>query len=119
MPKKILIAEDDQFINDLYRMNLQQAGYDVVVALNGVEAVRLINESPPDLLLLDLLMPKLDGHRVLEKIRSQGHKFPVIILSNLTEDMDEATRMSLGVSEYFVKSELDLSKLLVAVRQYL
>lgn len=120
MSKRILIAEDDAFLNKMYKLNLErEEECDVRFAENGEEAIIAMDEEQPELLLLDLLMPKVDGFAVLEHIREKGYDFPVIILSNLSQEIDQQKCMELGAKDYFVKSDMDLDELLDKVKRHL
>ena len=79
---KILIIEDEEELMELLRAKLSKEGYDVACAYDGEEGVNKINEYKPDLILLDIVMPKLDGYGVLEKMNDADIKIPVIIISN-------------------------------------
>ena len=88
--KKILIAEDDNFISLAYKNGITRAGFDVITALNGVEAIDKIKTEKPDLVLLDLMMPIKGGFDVLEELKITGivKKIPIIVLSNLGQTSD-------------------------------
>lgn len=119
MPKSLLIAEDDPFMSKMYRFNLQEEGMEVRIAADGQETIAAIEKQKPDLLLLDLLMPKVDGFEVLTHIKTKGYTFPVIILSNLSQEIDQQKCKELGAKDYFVKSEMDLADLSEKVKTYL
>jgi CheY-like chemotaxis protein len=111
--KRILIVEDDRFLRRACRARLEQQGYDIVTAQDGEEAVAAVREQIPDLVLLDLLMPRLNGVEVLRILRNdEGTRgVPVIILSNSSRQEDVDTIRSLGVAGYFVKANLSLQDL--------
>ncbi len=114
--KRILIVEDDRFLRRACRARLEQQGYHVLTAQDGEEAVTAARLENPDLVLLDLLMPKMSGLEVLRILRNdEGTRgMPVIILSNSSRQEDVDTIRALGISGYFVKANLslqDLSKL--------
>ena len=69
--KKIMIVEDDSFVMDIYQTKLTQAGFDVIEATNGMEAIKILEKANPNLILLDILMPYMDGMEVLEKIKKE------------------------------------------------
>ena len=119
MAHTILIAEDDPYIVKLYKLNLEQEGWNVVITTDGGEALKAIEAQKPDVLLLDLLMPKLDGYAVLEHIHEKGYDLPVIVLSNVSESIDQQKCKELGVSDYLTKSNIDLEELVAMVRKYL
>lgn len=95
----------------MYGINLQAPNRELEIAENGELAIRAIEKRQPDLLLLDLLMPIMDGFGVLKFIQEKGYKFPVIVLSNLAQDVDMKKCMELGAKDFFVKGDMDLWKL--------
>lgn len=108
--KKILIVEDDQYIRELYAMVLQKAGYDVVETPDGAAGVSEARKGGFDIILLDLMMPQLDGLGFLKELKKTPPKTsngPIIIMSNLAyiEAKDEA--QELGAKDFFVKADLD------------
>ena len=111
---KIALIEDDANIRKMYKMKLELSGYDVLVAEDGAKALDLIKKANPDLVLLDILLPKKDGFEVLKEIKDSTDKkvksIPVIMLSNLSnkEDIEEAKK--LGASDYFVKAKISLKE---------
>lgn len=119
MSKKILVAEDDQFLIKMYKINLEQEGLEITIAKNGEEAIAEMDKDQPALLILDLLMPKVDGFAVLEHVKEKGYTFPVIILSNLSQEVDQKKCEELGAVGYFVKSDTDIEDLVKKVKSYL
>ncbi len=122
MPKRILITEDDPYLAKLYSKHLSaEPGFAVEIVRSGEEAIAAIGKNPPDLLLLDLLLPGTDGFGVLEYVKSNPERFsfPVIILTNLGQEADIERGRKLGASDYLVKSDLYLTELAEKVRQYL
>jgi DNA-binding response OmpR family regulator len=117
--KKILIAEDDRFLATAYKIKLTKAGYEVKIAVDGVEALKALAEYVPDLVILDLIMPVKDGFAVLEELKKNDawKKIPVIVASNLgqKEDMEKATNM--GATDFVVKSDLSLENLIAKIRK--
>ncbi len=107
--KKIALIEDDINIGEMYKIKLELSGYSVVTAEDGKSGLKLIEKEKPDLVLLDILLPKKDGFEVLEEIKkSKDEKIksiPIIAMSNLSsnEDINEAKR--LGASDYLVKAK--------------
>jgi DNA-binding response OmpR family regulator len=114
MGKKIVLADDDELIAKAYKDGLTRAGYDVIVAHNGEEAIHKIRSEKPHLILLDLIMPKINGFKVLKMIKadSQLQSIPVIALSNLDQPSDVSDIYQLGGVDYMVKAELSLDRLL-------
>ena len=104
--KKILLVEDDEMLHNMYTQKFKSQGYDVVSAFNGSEGVKLAGEKKPDLILLDIIMPKMDGFVALKKIRKNPDtaKIPVIILTNLGQEDDIKKGKELGADDYFIKA---------------
>lgn len=105
---KIAIIEDDPVINQMYRMKFESEGFDVQVANNGQTGVDMVKAFSPDLVLMDLQMPQMDGAEALRLIREQPeHKeVPVMILTNLGEEEAPKELRKLGIHSYIVKADL-------------
>lgn len=114
----ILIAEDDQFLSKMYRMNVESPGWDVRFVEDGQAAIDALDESLPDLLLLDIMMPHVDGVGVLKHIQEKEYDLPVIVLTNLSQESDRARCLELGAKDFFVKSDMDLDELNSLIRKY-
>ena len=106
MKAKILIVEDDMAIQSMYKMKLNHEGYTVVVANDGAIGLNKALEEKPDLILLDLKMPNMDGEEMLIKLREDkwGEHASVVILTNISRDEAPQTLNSLGVMHYLVKA---------------
>lgn len=119
--KKILIVEDDEFLRSLAAKRLEKDGFEVAVAVDGETAVGAAKETRPDLVVLDLLLPGMDGFEVLEKLKADENlkAVPVIVFSNLgqREDIDRANY--LGAANFLVKSNFTLDDLLEKIRAQL
>ncbi|MBW3569160.1 response regulator [Candidatus Parcubacteria bacterium] len=117
---KVLLVEDEQVLSSAFKLVLEKAGYKVKTASDGMQALELTTAFKPDLILLDLLMPVMDGFEFLRKFNIQTPKSrPVIVvLSNLQDDKNIKMTKDLGVQEYIVKSELTPSSLVAIVRQH-
>ncbi len=104
--KHILYVEDDKFLYTVMEKVLREGGFKVTLARDGEEALEILDSVTPDLILLDILLPKLDGFGVLEKIREDPAKkgIPVIVLSNLGSKIDIEKAKEFGVYKYFVKA---------------
>ncbi len=100
--QKIAVVEDEQAISDIIKYNLQKEGYEVHVAYDGEAGVRLIQEVDPDLILLDIMMPKLDGLQVCKKVR-QTKETPIIMLTAKAEEIDKVVGLELGADDYMTK----------------
>jgi len=121
MKKTIMIVEDDSFVLDIYQTKLEQEGYDAVPAINGVEALKKLESEIPDLILLDIVMPYLDGLDVLKKIKEDERlkRVPVILLTNLSQKEQIEKGMGLGADDYLIKSHFTPSEVLAKVRNLL
>lgn len=119
--KKVLIAEDDKFLASAYRFKLDNAGFEVKIAFDGVETLELLKTFLPDILILDLVMPKKDGFAVLEEMKADEKikNIPVLIASNLEQNEDIERGMKMGVVSYIVKSNLSLDDLVVKIKSIL
>ena len=105
--RRVLLIEDDRFIADMYRIKLESEGWNVEVAADGEAGLRRAIEDPPALVLLDLLLPRMDGIEVLRQIRAadETHTVPVLILSNaLGLAGREQEARSLGIVDWVVKA---------------
>ena len=102
MAKTLLIMEDDSNIRELLRLYLEQEGYTIETATDGAEGMRAFKRIHPDLVLLDVMMPQMDGWQVIKEIRASS-KTPVIMLTARSEERDELQGFSLGVDEYISK----------------
>lgn len=103
MPKEtILIADDEANIRELARMYLEKEGYKVVTAVNGAEALVKVKETAPAMLVLDLMMPKLDGWEVCRRIRAEG-SLPILMLTARDDDIDKIVGLELGADDYLTK----------------
>jgi DNA-binding response OmpR family regulator len=114
MPKKICIIEDEKNIAEMYRVLFENEGYNVRCAYDGEEGLKLVEEFKPDLLLLDLMLPKVDGFEVLKTLqcRKITDRLMVCVLSNLDQRHDMERVYELGAKNYFVKSHITPRKLL-------
>lgn len=111
---RILIAEDELALNDLLQDALKMAGYETISARQGLEAVKLIREKMPDLVILDINMPLLDGFEVLKKIRAENNNIPIIVLTARDQKSDKVEGFKLGADD-FVTKPFGLEELLLRV----
>lgn len=102
MDKKVLIVEDEKPISDILRFNLEQEGYKVEAAFDGEEALKKVYQFQPDLMLLDVMLPKLDGFQVCRKIR-ENFNIPIIMLTAKEEEVDKVLGLELGADDYITK----------------
>ena len=119
MAKKVLIAEDEKAIAGALENKLKSSGFEVSVAGNGEEALNLLKENQFELLLLDLMMPKVDGYAVLESMQKEGNKTPVIVLSNLGQEEEIQKAKSFGAKDYFVKSNTPIAEIVEHINKVL
>ncbi len=117
----ILLVEDDADIASMFSMVLEQAGFKVEVVETGNETMASLNQSLPDLILLDLVMPDMDGYQVLEIIRNTKKlkQVPVYVFSNLTQDHEKEKALKLGAKDYLIKSDYTPKQLVAKVKQIL
>jgi DNA-binding response OmpR family regulator len=117
---RILLAEDDRFLRKAAETMLKRSGFTVIPAADGEEALRLAREHIPDLLLLDLIMPKMQGFDVLKELKGKPETagIPVIVLSNLGQDSDVQLARERGAHDYIIKSNIALEQLVERVRAF-
>ncbi len=120
MGKKILLVEDDKFLLKFFAARLKEEDFEVVLAEDGEEAVRKVKEEKPDLILLDLILPKKDGFAVLKEIKSdeKTKNIPVFVLSNLGQESDREKAKELGAVDYLVKVNFDLKEIIKKIKNY-
>jgi len=109
MAKKILIVEDEEVLLNLLKNKLSEAGYEVYSALDGQEGIKAIKEIVPDLVLLDLIMPKMSGFELLEKMQEDDSikPIPVVIISNSGQPVELEKAKQLGARDWLIKTEFD------------
>lgn len=121
MNQKILLVEDDQFLSEIYIAKFQDAGFEVIVAQDGYEAIRRAKESRPAILLLDLVMPTMDGFDVLRAAKNDHEigNIPIIVLSNLGEEEDVRKGIELGAEDYLIKAHYTPTEVVAKVKSIL
>lgn len=119
--KKVMIVEDDEHISRVYEIKLSKEGIQSSLARDGEEAVEKITKERPQLILLDLMIPKKDGFWVLEQLEKNPDlmKIPVIVLSNLGQKSDQSRALELGAEEYLVKVDTSIQEVVDKVKGYL
>lgn len=117
---KVLVVEDDQFLMNAYLIKLEKEGFDVKGAMDGEEGLKYAKEMVPHIILLDLMMPRMDGYQVLEALQKNTSlkKIPVVILSNLGQQTDIKRGMDLGAIDYLVKANLSIEEVVEKVLEY-
>ncbi len=116
--KKVLVVDDSNVLRKIVSFNLQKEGYEVLEARNGVEALQLVEKTAPDLIILDVMMPEMDGFEVLRRLRADPNfrTIPVIILTAKGGEEDQRTAVNLGANGFLTKPFSPL-KLLEEVRR--
>lgn len=102
MSKRVLVVDDEKPISDIIKFNLVKEGYDIETAFDGEEALKKVYQFQPDLILLDVMLPKLDGFQVCRKIR-EGFSMPIIMLTAKEEEVDKVLGFELGADDYITK----------------
>jgi DNA-binding response OmpR family regulator len=120
-PKRILLVEDDDALANVYLTRLQAEGFDVRRVANGEEALATALTYHPDLVLLDVMMPKVSGFDVLDILRNtpETANLKVIMLTALSQDSDKQRAEALGVDDYLVKSQVVIADVIDKIRQHL
>lgn len=118
---KVLICEDDTVISSMYKLKLEQDGYMVLTADNGADGLEMAKKEKPNIILLDVMMPQLDGFSVLGEIRNVDglKKVPVLLLTNLGTEEDKLKGEKMGATEYLVKANLTPGQVSEVVKKYL
>lgn len=117
----ILVVEDDRFLVKAIEAKLSSSGFEVGIARDGEEAIAFLKKRTPNLMLLDLIMPKKNGFEVLEDMNNSAtwKKIPVIILSNLGQESDQQKGMELGAIDYIVKTKFSLQQIVDLLHKHL
>jgi DNA-binding response OmpR family regulator len=118
---KVLIVEDDKFLRELMTKKLASEGFEIVEAMDGESGVKKIKEEKPDMALLDLILPGIDGFEVLAKVKEDPltASIPVVILSNLGQKDDVEKGLKLGATDYLVKAHFTPNEIIKKVREVL
>ncbi|GHH97268.1 response regulator transcription factor [Neobacillus kokaensis] len=103
MKTKVLVVDDEQSIVTLLQYNLEQAGFEVVTAMDGAEGKRLAELESPDIIVLDLMLPKLDGMEVCKQLRQERIMTPILMLTAKDDELDKILGLELGADDYMVK----------------
>lgn len=121
MAKKVLIIEDDEHISKVYELKLVKEGIEIAVARDGEEGIAKIISEKPDLVMLDLMIPRKDGFAVLDEVRANPavKDIPILVLSNLGQKTDRDKALALGAKEYVVKVDLSIQEVIDKVKGYL
>ena len=103
MSNRILVVDDEEFILTLIEFNLQQAGFEVITAMDGAEGLRKATEENPDLIILDLMLPKMDGMEVCKELRLRRIMTPILMLTAKDDEFDKVLGLELGADDYMTK----------------
>lgn len=119
--KKIFLVEDDPFLSALLKSRLTKEGFDLIHVKDGEEAINLLRDIKPDIILMDIILPRKSGFEVMEELRAdpQISSAPIMIISNLGQDSDMQRGKELGAVEYFVKAKISIDELIEKVKEYL
>ena len=118
---KILLVEDDKFISRAYCDGFKRAGFDVVTAFDGDEAMEKIKKETPDLILLDLIMPGKNGFELLGELKMDDalKNIPVIVLSNLGQETDIERAKEMGAEDYMIKANYSMADVVNKIKEYM
>ena len=118
---KVLLIEDDKMILDMYTLKFSQEGYDVIQAENGKDGLDSAKKNEPDVILLDIILPQMDGFTVLKLLKEDAKlkKIPVVLLTNLGQDGDVKKGLELGAKDYLIKANFTPAQVLDKVKSVL
>ena len=114
--KKILIIEDEKPLARALELKLTHVGFETKSVANGEDGLAVLQKESFDLILTDLVMPKVDGFAVLTTLRERGNATPVIVLTNLSQAEDESRARSLGAAGFFVKSDISVAEIVERIK---
>jgi twitching motility two-component system response regulator PilH len=119
--KVVLVVEDDKFISSVHKNRLTQDGFEVIMAENGQEGISQAKKQKPDIILLDLIMPVMNGFDALKALKAddQLKDIKVVILSNLNQEEDRKRVMDMGAVDYIVKANVSFKEIIGAVKHHL
>ena len=120
--QKILLVEDDKFLSSLLKNRLQKEGFDVLIAQDGEEAIESLKSAKPDLVLLDIILPKKSGFEVMNELKNDpqiSRNLPIIIISNLGQPEDITRGQEMGAVEYFIKAKTSIDDLVQKIKEFL
>lgn len=115
---KVLVVEDEKPLAKILENELQASGFNTKYASNGKEAIDLLANEKFDVILLDLLMPVMDGFQVMDELSKRGDRTPVIVITNLGQAEDKAKVTSLGAKEYLIKTDTPMAELIQRVKSF-
>lgn len=115
MAKRVLIVDDEKAIVDILKYNLQKNEFEVIEAYDGAEALRLAKEQDPDIILLDIMLPYMDGFEVCKALREEGNNVPIIMLTAREDETDKVFGLEIGADDYITKP-FSIRELMARVR---
>lgn len=117
----VLVVEDDTFLANAYRVKLTKAGFTIRIAVDGEDVFAILAEFVPNIIILDLMIPKRDGFEVLKLLKADDRwkNIPLIVASNLGQEEDVGRAMKMGANDYVIKSDLSLNDLITKIRSFL
>lgn len=120
-PQKVLIVEDEEALSEVLKERLENEGFHVIVAGDGAEGLLVALDQQPDIILLDIIMPKLDGLSMLKQLQTYdaGKNIPVIIMTNLSDSKEVHEALASGARDFMVKSDWAISDLVASIRKQL
>lgn len=118
---KVLIIEDDKFLSAILKGRLEKEAYTVFQAFDGEEGLNMMRETKPDLVILDLIMPKVSGFEFLESVSADPllNQIPIVVISNLGQESDIEKAKNLGVMEYYVKARVSIDELNQIIKNFI
>lgn len=119
--KKILLVEDDPFVSDIYNTKFREEGFEIEVAADGQDCLNKLEDKKPDLLVLDIVLPKIDGWEILKKIKDNENlkDLKVVILSNISQKEDVEKGLNFGAIEYFIKAHYTPTEICEKIKKIL
>jgi DNA-binding response OmpR family regulator len=119
--RRVLIIEDDSYISDMYKIKLETDNFEAVIANDGVAGMRMLKEQKFDVVLLDIVMPKVDGFSVLKSIKedSELKKIPIVLLTNLSQKENVKRGFELGAADYVIKAHFTPLEVVKKIRKVL
>ena len=114
----VLIIEDDSYISDMYKIKLESENFEVTIAKDGTIGIKLLEKQRPDIILLDVVMPKMDGFDVLKTIKGnvESKKVPVVLLTNLSQKENVERGFELGADSYIIKAHFTPSEVVEKIK---
>lgn len=119
--KKIMIVEDDKFLLKAYEIKFKQSNFDVILAMDGISGLELAEKEEPSLIILDLMLPRMNGFEFLKKIKADERlkDIPIVAVSNLGQKNDCERAVKLGAKEFLIKTNYSLEEIIKKIKGYL